>query len=522
MAIWDKASGTGSGTESLSANSVKCPNCGSNLFFDLEHGACICRFCGGVFDSGTLDKVGSFGLSNFEKEYDGTVEMSKEDESRIEVVCDSCGAQIITDKNTASTTCAFCGSPALVTRRLTREFKPDYIIPFKFDKEKAISLFEEYCAGIEHLPKDFGSKKVLSKMTGLYVPTWIVSSEVEVNIAGRGYKGRMADTVYEENFNATVDSVSQSVYGKIKFRLKDVPFDGEKNIANRLMAAAEPFDFKELVTFRSEYLQGFFAEKYDEQPLDMTGTIYRRLDRYALSVCEKITFGYDSFVPSSEQSTTRYRNQEVKYALLPIWFLSIDFNGKRYQYIINGQTGKVSGEFPYAKGWEAIERGSRRAKMNSVSWKRGIRLALYLMPWFIFVLVGGIMILSIDVSMYINNHPLECLIYIVLIVLFTIFLSAILPKIMLDREKRDIAELSKTDNHDLAPELGVEAYYDPSFPISAVQTNGSFVELESGWKYSEQKRYFARDVRHDAAEEVVEDENATDFEKKGYDRRMMR
>ncbi len=40
-----------------------------------------------------------------------------------------------------STTCPFCGSPAIVSRMLTREFKPDYIIPFKVDTtEKATEL----------------------------------------------------------------------------------------------------------------------------------------------------------------------------------------------------------------------------------------------------------------------------------------------------------------------------------------------------------------------------------------------
>jgi len=527
MAIWDNPVGNAgrfgaSKIRTFSADSVKCPNCASNLVFDLQHGACICRNCGGLFDPETLEKVGSFGLIDPEKNYDGTIEVSKEDADRIEIVCNSCGAEIVTDKNTASTFCAFCGSPALVTRRLTREFKPDYIIPFKIDKEKAISIFEEHCAGISHLPKDFKSKKVLAKMTGLYVPTWIISTEVEVDVVGQGKMGKMVDSVYSENYNSSSGNYAQLTYGKVKFRLKDVPFDGELKIANNLMAAAEPFDYSELVRFRPEYLQGFFAEKYDEQPLDMMDRIYKRLDRYALKVCDEVTFGYDDFVPNSDSSFTRYNNQDIKYALLPCWFLSLDYNGDNYQYIVNGQTGKVSGEFPYAKGWETIERTGRKARMEAISWNTSIRGLLYLTP----VIVLGILRAFASFSrssafmMFIFNHPFELLLLLLAAGGGAYVCAEILPKVLRGREKHDLDMLSQSSSHELAPEQGVEAYYDSSFPITAYETTKDFISLETGWKYGEEERFDFKSAMPDADETEL-DENATEFQKHGFDRKMM-
>lgn len=527
MAIWDNpAANAGrfgtSGTKTFSADSYKCPNCASNLVYDAEHGASICRNCGGLFDPETLEKVGSFGLLNPEKNYDGTIGISKEDAERVEIVCNSCGAEIVTDKNTSSTFCSFCGSPALVTRRLTREFKPDYIIPFKFDKEKAISIFEEYCAGIDHLPKDFKSKKFLSKMTGLYVPTWIISSEVEVNVVGRGKKGRMVDSAYSENHAASSSDYSTLTYGKVKFRLKNIPFDGEIKIANRLMAAAEPFDYSELERFKPEYLQGFFAEKYDELPLDMTDRIYKRFDRYALKVCDEVTFGYDDFVPESDSSITRYKNQEIKYALLPCWFLSLEYDGINYQYIVNGQTGKVSGEFPYAKGWETIERTGRRARMEAVSLNSRLRALLYLTPVIALGILRAIATFSRTTRfmLFIFNHPLELLLALLTLGGVLYFCAEIMPKILRGREKHDLEMLSRSSSHDLAPEPGVEAYYDSSFPITAYETTKDFVSLESGWKYGDEEKFDFKSAMPEA-EDTGLDENATDFEKKGYGRKMM-
>ncbi len=526
MAIWDNPANNAGRfgapkTKTYSANSYKCPNCASNLIFQAEHGAMLCKNCGGLFDPDTLEKVGSFGFANPEKDYDGTIEVSKDDESRIEIVCNSCGAEIVTDKNTVSTFCAFCGSPALVTRRLTREFKPDYIIPFKFDKEKAISLFEEHCATVSHLPKSFKNRKILEKMTPLYVPTWIISTEVEVNAVGRGCMGKMVDDAYAMNNSQDSSSYLSLVYGKVKFRLKNVPFDGEIKIANRLMAAAEPFDYSELERFRPEFLQGFVAEKYDELPCDMTDRIYRRLDKYALKVCDEVNFGFDDFKPDADMCVTRYHNQDIKYALLPCWFLTLDFDGINYQYIVNGQTGKVSGEFPYAKGWETVERTGRKARMEAVSWNTGLRTLLYATPIVGFGVLRGIASFSRSTRFmqFIFKYPLEILLFVALLAGIIYVCAEILPKIMRNREKQDLAILAQSSSHDLAPEPGAELYYDSSFPVTAYETTKDFISIESGWKYAEKESFDFKTAMPEA-EEVEENENASEYEKQGFSRKM--
>ena len=521
MAIWDeddKNSGRldMSDPATFSADSKKCPNCGSNLIFDTEHNALMCGNCGGTYDPETLDNTGSFALANPEKNYDGKIEMSDDDKRRQEIVCNSCGAQIVTDENTSATFCAFCGSPAIVTRRLTREFRPDYIIPFAFNKEKAMSLFKEHCAEIPHLPKNYITDEVLAKMTGLYVPTWIISSEVDINLQGIASMGKSADSAYSAG-EYTANNYKQRVFCKVKIRLKDVPFDGEIKLPDRLMAAAEPFDFTELVPFRAEYLQGYFAEKYDEQPLDMTDKIYRRLDKYALEVCKNIDFGYDGFVPLPEGSHTRYQNQQIKYALLPVWFLTIEHKGLRYQYIVNGQTGKVSGDFPYAKGWETVDRSKKRAKMKTVSANSALRGTLYALP--VTVLMFSGVLIHPQILNYALDHPFEAFCVVLLVVLLLYFLSVQLPKILMGMEKKSVEKLGETNAHQLDKEQNVLEYFDTAYPMEAYETTFDFVRLDSGWSYGEKKQFDYMTAKPEA--ETYDDTDSTDFEKQGHDRRMM-
>lgn len=43
---------------------------------------------------------------------------------------------------------------------------------------------------------------------------------------------------------------------------------------------------------------------------------------------------------------TEFNNITYKYLLLPIWISSFKYNNKVYNFMVNGQTGKVSGNTP--------------------------------------------------------------------------------------------------------------------------------------------------------------------------------
>ena len=41
-----------------------------------------------------------------------------------------------------------------------------------------------------------------------------------------------------------------------------------------------------------------------------------------------------------------FTKNEVRYALLPLWFMNTRYKDKSYTFVINGQTGKMSGSLP--------------------------------------------------------------------------------------------------------------------------------------------------------------------------------
>ena len=312
-----------------SAVTYKCPGCAGNLFYNADLNKLSCKFCGSDYNPDVLEILEAF--KKVEHEADAA-----EDDGKHEIVCGSCGATVITDENTASAICCFCGSPALSPRRLTKEFRPDYLIPFKVTREEAKKLFIDWAANNKYIPDDFTSEENINKLTGLYVPFWLVDCKCYADFYGTGY--------INQGDSRAVFALDREV----EFYVQRVPFDGSKEISNRLMAAVEPFDYSEMVEYKDSYLPGFYAERYNQTPLELSEGVSNRMKNYAEETVKILSCGqYDEV-----RFNTGFSNaSEFKhsYALLPVWFMNYQYEGINYGFAINGQTGEACGDLPYSK-----------------------------------------------------------------------------------------------------------------------------------------------------------------------------
>ena len=422
--------------EKLSADSSKCPSCGSNIIYEPELASMICRNCGNVYSADTLEPRGSLGISK-EHDYMGDSEISDDDKKRHEIVCNSCGAALVADENTMSTMCPFCGSPALITRRMTREFKPDYIVPFKIDKDNAKDIITKWISSRKHTPMGFKSKSRLTKMTALYVPFWLLDCGVNSDLSGTGkIINGLETTIYEVNATIT-------------YYVKGVPFDASLKIANKLMEAAEPFDYSEMVKFDNKYLQGFYAEKYDQLPTDMTERIMKRIEKFSRSETSLISNKYSEYEERSEKGLTWLSEISVKYCLLPIWFMTVEYDGKQYQFAVNGQTGEACGQVPTSSSSDLWDRLLFRSG-DIVKW---VLFALFI------VAMGSLVLISGDIAdsttktnaVYIFSFSTLCLLI--------IFVAVIIMKNLGDRKLRgDRKTAYEINDYDKDP--GMDCYYD--------------------------------------------------------------
>lgn len=354
------------------ADTIKCPNCGSNLTLNADIQKLECPNCGSSFDpaalgtitveeleakkaepSGPEQQTEAVAQAAAETKAQAEAESGKQPQTdaepqqdqpgdepapeQVEFVCNSCGAKLVTDAHTAATFCAFCGSPALVGKRLTEQFQPQYMIPFKYSRKSAEEAFIKWAGKGKWTPFGFVSKKNVQKMTGLYVPFWLFNIKATLNASGTGRK------IHYRGNDEVIETFSFERHADLNWNY--VPLDGETRIDDELMEAIEPFNFKALMPYDYRYLPCFYADRYDLSPQDLSARATKRASNGVDTALKGSLKGiFDDYTIKSNKSTID--SMEANYALLPVWFLSYKYRNKYYYFAMNGQTGEVAGQVP--------------------------------------------------------------------------------------------------------------------------------------------------------------------------------
>lgn len=325
----------------------KCPCCGGNVEYNSTIGQMQCPFCDTVFDVAAL-KEKDEALNNAQPdimEWDMPAgEFGQDSLEGVGVfVCKSCGGELMTDENTAATKCPFCGNPIVLSGRLAGEMKPDFVIPFRITKEDAKNRLKEFVSKKKLLPKSFASDSHLDEIKGVYVPFWLFDADADARI---NYSATRVKTWADRNYRYTQTQYYR-LYREGSVSFDNVPVDGSKRMADDMMESIEPFDFGGAKDFQTAYLSGYLADKYDvgaEQSKDRANA---RIKRTTESVFSDTVGGYTTVTPDS--STITLQHGKAKYALFPVWLLTSTYEGKRYQFAMNGQTGKFVGNMPMDK-----------------------------------------------------------------------------------------------------------------------------------------------------------------------------
>ena len=114
------------------------------------------------------------------------------------------------------------------------------------------------------------------------------------------------------------------------------------------MESIEPFDYSELVPFSSAYLSGFLADKYDVDAEAAVARADERVCRSAEGCLENTVTGFMR-TRQMEQCAVFKENGTVQYAMVPVWILTTQYEGKPYTFMMNGQTGRLVGSLPADK-----------------------------------------------------------------------------------------------------------------------------------------------------------------------------
>ena len=328
---------------------LKCPCCGGALQFDDKKQLTVCPYCDSQFTAEDL-KAYTQELDSHEQEdtsWDESMVQAytNEDKEGIKIYsCDSCGGEIIVEETTSSTVCPYCGNNVLVAKELSGDLKPNYVIPFKNDKEAAKESLKKFFKKKPLLPGSFSKENVIEEIKPLYVPFWLFDADVDGKVDFRGeVTKRWSDANYDYKEVKTYSIIRG---GQIAF--DHVPVDGSIKMEDQLMESIEPYDFNEAKEFNAGYLAGYPADRYD---VDQDVTFKRATERFrdgTVQAFRNDIKGYENVTVKS--SSLQFSNTNACYALYPVWILNTKWKEKNFRFAVNGQTGKIAGNLPISAG----------------------------------------------------------------------------------------------------------------------------------------------------------------------------
>ena len=345
---------------------VKCPACTGPLRYSADTGRLECDYCGCSYSVKEIETLyadkdaaaqaamqeaiaAAEAASAEEKAEQQEYEMSNAgwgaDADKLRVYnCPSCGAQLFCEETTAATSCPYCGNNTIIPGKVSGMLKPDYVIPFKLDKNAAVNALKKFYGGKKLLPKNFSEQNHIEEIKGVYVPFWLYDVDADADMSFSAT--RVNAYVHGDERITETDHFNVRRAGTVSF--EKIPADASSKMPDTHMDAIEPYDYSELVPFSTAYLPGFLADKYDLSADQCKVRMEKRAANSATDIISQDVSGYASC--STTGSRVNIRRKKVHYVLLPVWMLTTRWNGNNYMFAMNGQTGKLIGDLPISMG----------------------------------------------------------------------------------------------------------------------------------------------------------------------------
>jgi predicted RNA-binding Zn-ribbon protein involved in translation (DUF1610 family) len=275
--------------------------------------------------------------------------------------CSSCSATITAEPSITATVCPFCGSHhVLAQEQSTRVIKPESLLPFQVDQKTAITKFRTWLGRGWFRPNEVKriAQNAEARVQGIYVPFWTFDAQTFSRWqAEAGYYYYVTER-YTVTVNGKRETRTRKVQkvrwqhasGKHDEFFDDVLVFATRSVNEKILQRIYPFDTAKLIPYQPQYLSGWRAEEYQiglEEGWEMGQAIIK--DRLHSACAQEVPGDTHRHL----RVQTRFQDITFKHTLLPVWIASYRYNNKVYNFMVNGQTGKVQGEAPIS-WWKVL------------------------------------------------------------------------------------------------------------------------------------------------------------------------
>lgn len=329
-----------------------CKLCGAELYWNAAAGCLKCEYCDSEYQVSDFEDNTNTEKEVADESLDSEYISEELDDGMVAYECKKCSGTVITAKTTMAEICPYCGESISITSKSVGKFRPKFLIPFKIEKKDAKKIYSDYVSKAKYAPKEFKVDNVIEKMQGLYAPFYLHTMD---NRSSHIFEGEKTSVRTSGEYRITKHDVYQ-LSAEIKGKYENIPTDGSVRLDDNLLKWIEPYDYNEMKEYNPAYMSGFLAEQTDEDENKMNLVAEERSKNANRDKARSLfTSNYSSV--SDKNSNYNITNHTKDYSMLPIWLLNVNHGDKKYQFAINGQTGKITGKLPLNYGKIAIING---------------------------------------------------------------------------------------------------------------------------------------------------------------------
>jgi DNA-directed RNA polymerase subunit RPC12/RpoP len=330
-----------------------CRQCGAQLVFDITKQKLACPSCGFETDIDTTGLV-----APEERDFQNTVrqirsfaataQAAPQVQGEKEIVCQNCGGHTTFSGTLTATRCPYCATPIQRddVHDAPSRLVVDGVLPFQVDKKRATEQIEKWINSRWFAPTEFKKYNEKGSFTSIYAAYFTFDSQTRT-----AYSGQRGDT-----YTVTVGSGENQ---RTETRVRWTPrsgvvadaFDDIAVLANegfdlKRVKDLEPWPTQQASPFSPEYVAGHLCRTYDHDVEACYPAARTEMDRAIEQTVRRDIGGDQQRISSLD---TRHLTLTFKHLLLPIWLLTVIYEGKPFQVFINGVTGEVQGDRPWSK-----------------------------------------------------------------------------------------------------------------------------------------------------------------------------
>lgn len=321
----------------------KCPSCGGVMDFDPKTGGLTCPYCGHTEEI-PLDKTIPEAAEELDLESAEKLENCDWGAAKKTVICKACGGESVYDALEIASECPFCGSNQVMEASDQKTMAPGGVVPFQITDEQASELFKKWIKKKWFCPKLAKESARAKHFKGVYLPYWTFDADTKSEYEADYGKDRR-----KKGADGTERIVTDWYFTRGTYQES---FDDELICAagkhnQSMLQGLEPYRTAENKSYKPEYVAGFAAERYS-LGIKTAWELARDSISFKLkgNIEEEIIRREHADRVRNLKVHTLFQHMTYKYLLLPVWISSYKYQDKVYQFMVNGQTGKVSGKIP--------------------------------------------------------------------------------------------------------------------------------------------------------------------------------